>query len=172
MGALSTNINMKLVHELGLIFLLFSSIYGDEEIGNEGDELFTEEFPFVKDCKDVPDSFVLNSNDVILEDTLITQWYKWNVKIYDINTTYTDENRISDVNDMINGYFFSMKLFKKQFRGGFTPRDIEIQGEIFEIIRGFKKHFHHTAASQNYSPATMPKSDEEYLVQIQFPTNT
>ena len=107
-----------------------------------------------------------------MEDTLITQWYKWNVKVYDENTTYTDENRISDVNDLINGYFFSMKFFDKFPRKDLTLRDMEVHKEIFEIIRGFKKHFHHTAASQNYIPAVFPKPDKEYQVQIQFPTNT
>lgn len=39
---------MKSVLESCLLFILFSSIHGEEEIGNEGDELFTEDFPFVK----------------------------------------------------------------------------------------------------------------------------
>ena len=66
-----------------------------------------------------------------------------------------------------------MKLFEKRTRGDFDPREMEIHEEIFEIIRGFRKHFHHTAASQNYSPAEFKsETDGEYQVQIQFPTNT
>ena len=83
---------------------------------NEENELFIEEFPFVKDCQDIPDAFLLNADDLTLEDTLITQWYQWNIKIYDNSTMYLDENRISDVNDLINGYFFTTKLFDNHLR--------------------------------------------------------
>ena len=54
---------------------------------NEENGLFIEEFPFVKDCQDIPDAFLLNADDLTLEDTLITQWYQWNIKIYDNSTT-------------------------------------------------------------------------------------
>ena len=78
--------------------------------------MFIEEFPFVKDCQDIPDAFLLNADDLTLEDTLITQWYQWNIKIYDNSSMYLDENRISDVNDLINGYFLTTKLFDNHLR--------------------------------------------------------
>merc|ERR1719162_173633 len=99
-----------------LLFIFISMTFGEEEEVNEGNELFIEEFPFVKDCQDIPDAFLLNADDLTLEDTLITQWYQWNIKIYDNSTVYLDENRISDVNDLINGYFFTTKLFDTHLR--------------------------------------------------------
>ena len=157
---------MKMLLKFYLLFLLISSIFG-----NDGDEMFAEDLPILKDCDTVPDAFVLNSNDEVNEEILITQWYKWNIKIYDNATTYLDDDRISDINDLINGYFFNAKLIEKHLRNDFTPRQIEMSHEIFEIVRGFKKHFHHTAASQQYVPAGNG-SNGEYPVQIQFPTNT
>ena len=59
-----------------------------------------------------------------------------------------------------------------------------MRGELFEIKRGLKKHFHHIAASQNYHPASPSYSEagaetEEgsgdgtgYPVQIQFPASS
>ena len=82
-----------------LLFLLISSIFG-----NDGDEMFAEDLPILKNCDTVPDAFVLNSDEVT-EEILITQWHKWNIKIYDNATTYLDDDRISDINDLINGYF-------------------------------------------------------------------
>merc|ERR1719362_351878 len=162
---------MKILH-FCLLFIFISMILG-------------EEFPFVKDCQDIPDAFLLNADDLMLEDTLITQWYQWNIKIYDNSTVYLDENRISDVNDLINGYFFTTKLFDNHLRPYFTPRQVEMRGELFEIKRGFKKHFHHIAASQNYHPASPSYSTGEeteaeegsgdgtgYPVDIQFPVSS
>ena len=67
----------------------------------------------------------------------------------------------------------------------FTPRQVEMRGELFEIKRGFKKHFHHIAASQNYHPASPSYSAGEeteteegsgdgtgYPVDIQFPVSS
>ena len=65
----------------------------------------------------------------------------------------------------------------------FTPRQVEMRGELFEIKRGLKKHFHHIAASQNYHPASPSYSAGEeteegsgdgtgYPVDIQFPVSS
>ena len=89
--------------------------------------------------------------------------------------------RISDVNDLINGYFFNTKLFDNTGRPDLTQRQVEIHSQLFEIKRGFKKRFHHIAVSQNYhapSPSysieaeTGKESDGEFPVQIQFPVST